>query len=78
MTDKNDTNTNVRSIQARSIIVATEGPGAQHLIAQLDDEFASMRTHVPTQQPQRSVGCLYYSFAGPPPVSDPILILNGR
>lgn len=28
-------------------------------------------------QPQRSVGCLYYTFQGDAPVTEPILILNG-
>eukprot|EP00977_Amphora_coffeiformis_P028478 scaffold35385_cov137-Amphora_coffeaeformis.AAC.2 len=70
-----DVETHNKCIQAKSIIIATDGQVAQQLIAQLDG-FALFQDLPPL--PQRSVGCLYYSFQGPPPVEDPILILNGN
>ena len=51
-------------IQARAIVIATEGPEAARLLT----NFPPVRTH--------SVTCLYYA-AEKPPVSEPILILNG-
>lgn len=62
------------TIRAKKLIIATEGPAAQSLVAKIEG-FQSLE-QLPVQ-PQRSVGCLYYSFAGPPPVDQPILILNG-
>ncbi|GKZ00105.1 hypothetical protein MPSEU_000963900 [Mayamaea pseudoterrestris] len=61
-------------LQAATVIIATEGPSAQKLVSKIDG-FESLES-LPGQ-PQRSVGCLYYSFDGPAPVSEPILILNG-
>ena len=61
-------------ILAKSVICATEGPVALELISQIRG-FESPLT-LP-KQPQRSVGCLYYSFKGEPPVTEPILILSG-
>jgi protoporphyrinogen oxidase len=61
-------------ILASSVIIATEGNVAQKLLASLDGfEFLQKLP----EQPQREVGCLYYTFEGEPPVADPILILNG-
>jgi phytoene dehydrogenase-like protein len=51
-------------INARAIVVATEGPEASRLLT----NFPPVRSH--------SVTCLYYA-AEKPPVSQPILILNG-
>jgi phytoene dehydrogenase-like protein len=62
------------TIRANKVIIAAEGPAAQNLVAKIEG-FQSLE-QLPVQ-PQRSVGCLYYSFAGPPPVDQPILILNG-
>jgi phytoene dehydrogenase-like protein len=59
---------------AQSVIVATDGQVAQRLLSDVHG-FESLQT-LP-RQPQRSVGCLYYSFQGEPPVTQPILILNG-
>ena len=64
-----------KSIRTKSIIIATDGQVAQQLIAQFEG-YATLED-LPAL-PQRSVGCLYYSFQGPPPVEDPILILNGN
>jgi len=61
-------------IKAEAVVVATDGPAATTLLSNLDG-FESL-DGLP-QQPQRSVGCLYYAFDGPPPISEPILILNG-
>jgi phytoene dehydrogenase-like protein len=61
-------------IQAQNVIVATDGSVAHKLLSQLDG-FESLE-NLP-EQPQRSVGCLYYSFDGEVPVTEPILILNG-
>lgn len=63
-------------LQTKSLIVATDGAVAQQLLSQLDG-FASLETLPPI--PQRAVGNLYYSFKGTtPPVTDPILVLNGN
>ena len=61
-------------IKANYVVVATDGQVAQQLISNIDG-FESLE-YLP-QQPQRSVGCVYYTFEGPAPVSEPILILNG-
>jgi phytoene dehydrogenase-like protein len=61
--------------KAKSVIVATDGKVAQKLLSQIDG-FASLE-QLP-EYPQLTVGCLYYSFEGTPPVEDPILILNGE
>jgi phytoene dehydrogenase-like protein len=67
------TTANNLSYKAKCVILATDGPRAHQLLTRLDEKtFASL-----PEQPQRSVGCLYYSFQGDPPVIDPILILNG-
>jgi phytoene dehydrogenase-like protein len=61
-------------VQAKSVIVATDGRAAQRILA-LVDGFESLDS-LP-EQPQRKVGCLYFGFEGPPPIVEPILILNG-
>jgi phytoene dehydrogenase-like protein len=61
-------------ILAKSVIVATDGPSARTLLATVDG-LESLA--VESDQPQRSVGCVYYSFEGKSPVEEPILILNG-
>ncbi|KAL3925368.1 MAG: hypothetical protein SGILL_000454 [Bacillariaceae sp.] len=63
-----------KRFKASSLIVATDGKIAQKLISNVQG-FESLED-LP-EQPQLSVGCLYYSFKGTPPVEDPILILSG-
>ncbi|KAL3922050.1 MAG: hypothetical protein SGILL_002415 [Bacillariaceae sp.] len=60
--------------EAPSLVVATDGNIAQKLLSNVKG-FESLED-LP-EQPQLSVGCLYYSFQGAPPIDDPILILNG-
>ncbi|KAG7362728.1 oxidoreductase, FAD-binding [Nitzschia inconspicua] len=60
--------------ETSTLVVATDGVIAQKLISNIQG-FESLED-LP-EQPQLSVGCLYYSFKGDPPVDDPILILNG-
>ena len=60
--------TAVDNMKAGQIVVATEGPAANKLVK--GEGGGTDGT------PQRSVGCVYYSL-GTPPVTDPILILNG-
>jgi len=62
------------TIQAKSVVVATDSECAQKLISTLEnyENVAEL-----PKQPQLSVGCLYYAFDGPAPVNEPILILNG-
>lgn len=62
------------AIQAKTVIIATDGHIAQKIVSQLEG-FETLEES--PEQPQRSVGCLYYGFEGTPPVTDPILILNG-
>ncbi len=67
------TTTNRQIYRAKCVVLATDGPSAHRILTRLDEKtFASL-----PEQPQRSVGCLYYSFQGNPPIIDPILILNG-
>jgi phytoene dehydrogenase-like protein len=61
-------------IQATTVICATDGPSAHKLLSHIRG-LESLA--VLTQPPQRSVGCLYYTFDTPVPVTEPILILNG-
>lgn len=63
--------TGLSSIQAKSVIIATEGNVAEKLLSKLP----GMKPF--SEQTQRSVGCLYYSFESKAPVEEPILILNG-
>jgi phytoene dehydrogenase-like protein len=65
---------NKQRFETPNLIIATDGVIAQKLIANIKG-FESLEDLI--SQPQLSVGCLYYSFKGPPPVEDPILILNG-
>jgi phytoene dehydrogenase-like protein len=50
-------------LRARAIVVAADGPAAAHLIGEVEPA-------------SRSVTCLYYA-ADEPPVTQPILLLNG-
>jgi phytoene dehydrogenase-like protein len=62
-------------VVAKTVIVATDGKVSDSLLSQVD---SSIESSVKKEtQPHRSVGCLYYTFDGPPPVADPILILSG-
>lgn len=61
-------------VDAKAVIVATEGPVSKHLLSKIKSLEKLMSED---DQPQRAVGCLYYSFQGAAPVDDPILILNG-
>jgi phytoene dehydrogenase-like protein len=60
--------------QAATVVVATDGRIAQKMLSNVEG-FESL-ADLP-EQPQQSVGCLYYGFKGEAPVEDPILILNG-
>ena len=53
------------SIKARAVVVATEGPEAARLLGDKEEPGS------------RSVSCLYYE-TDEPPVSEPLLILNGE
>ncbi|CAJ1940264.1 unnamed protein product [Cylindrotheca closterium] len=64
-----------KNFETECVIVATEGPNTRELISQVEG-FESI-ADLP-KQPQLSVGCMYYSFLGDPPVDEPILILNGK
>jgi phytoene dehydrogenase-like protein len=61
-------------IKTDIVIIATDGHVAQKLMSRVDG-FESLETA--PEQPQRKVGCLYYSFDGPAPVKEPILVLSG-
>lgn len=65
---------NRQRFESSSLIVATDGQVAQKIISNFKG-FESLEELV--EQPQRSVGCLYYSFKGESPIEEPILILNG-
>lgn len=59
-------------IAAKSVIMATDGAVAERLLKQVDPSLESAKSIT-----QRGVGALYYSFDGPAPVQEPILILSG-
>jgi len=61
-------------IKAKAVILATDGHVAQRLMSNVDG-FESLES-LP-ENPQRSVGCLYYGFDSDVPIKEPILILNG-
>jgi phytoene dehydrogenase-like protein len=63
-----------QKFKTSSLIVATDGKVAQKLLATIPG-FENL-DELP-EQPQQSVGCLYYTFKGAAPVEEPILILNG-
>jgi phytoene dehydrogenase-like protein len=50
-------------MQARAIVIAAEGPAAAHLVGEVEPA-------------SRSVTCFYYD-ANEPPVTEPMLVLNG-
>jgi len=63
------------SLVAQKVILATDVSRTQTLLSTLEGyESIANENDKPVE---RSVGCLYYSFKGDPPVKDPILILNG-
>ena len=63
-----------KRFRAKSVVVATDGRIAQKMLSTIDG-FENL-LEIP-EQPNVSVGCLYYSFKGNAPIEDPILILNG-
>lgn len=61
-----------RVIAADAVVVATEEGAARKLIGQ---QLAQQRS---TPLGGRGSTCLYYSFKGPAPIKEPLLILNGE
>lgn len=61
-------------LRAKSVILATDGHITQKIMSTVDG-FESLESL--EENPQRAVGCLYYGFSTPVPVTDPILILSG-
>ncbi len=51
------------TLRARAIVIAAEGPSAAHLVGEVEPA-------------SRSVTCFYYA-AAEPPVTEPLLVLNG-
>jgi hypothetical protein len=83
------TTTTTRTVRARSVVIATDVEAANSLLAGESGVIATSSSSYPTTPgmgggslsslpPRRSVGCLYYGFASPAPILDPILILNGE
>ena len=70
-----------KSVCSKTIILATDQSSSFRLLSTLegDESFVtSINDDVPQQSlPQRSVGCVYYTFTTTLPVKEPILILNG-
>ena len=64
----------IQRFKAPSIVIATDGRVAQRMLSTVEG-FENL-SDLP-EQPQLSVGCLYYGFEGPAPIEEPILILNG-
>jgi hypothetical protein len=92
--DSREYGTTTRTVRARSVIIATDVGAANGLLVGTDGliggsggvstEGSSSRPPpreeglLSSPPPRRSVGCLYYGFASPSPVLDPMLILNGE
>ena len=57
-----------RSFACEQVVVATDGPAAVHLLGE----------DVVERTVDRSSTCLYFAIDGPPPMTDPILVLNGE
>jgi Flavin containing amine oxidoreductase. len=63
-------------VRSKSVICATDYVAANGIlsgIAGLDSLYRMEQQH-----PQRSIGCMYYTFTGDTPVKDAVLILNGE
>jgi protoporphyrinogen oxidase len=54
------------TLHASAVVLATDGPTAYRLLDK------------PPTIGSRSVTCFYFAFPGPPPIKEPILILNGE
>jgi len=65
---------NQQCFKTSFVVVATDGQIAKKIISNIKG-FESLK-EIP-DQPQLSVGCLYYAFKGKAPVEEPILVLNG-
>ena len=63
------------SIYSNSVICATEGPNAEKMLSRMEGLESLSKIE---KQPQRSVGCFYYTFSTKSPVNDKILVLNGE
>lgn len=73
-----------RTVNCDHVVVATEGPAAAKLLAPAaaaasdpspsGGETGVLEVETPVD---RSSTCLYFAIDGPPPVTDPILVLNG-
>jgi phytoene dehydrogenase-like protein len=63
-----------KQIKAHTVILATDGQVAQKLMSTIVglESLESL-----PENPQRSVGCLYYGFDSDVPIKEPILVLNG-
>ena len=81
------TTTIARTVRARSVVIATDVDAANSLLMGTNgllggssggNATAEDESSLSSLPPRRSVGCLYYGFASPSPVLDPILILNGE
>ena len=76
-----------RTVRARTVVIATDVDAANTLLMGTNGlvggssggrSTAEDGSSLSSLPPRRSVGCLYYGFASPSPVFDPILILNGE
>ena len=76
--DCNDNGKNMQNIiHAKKVICATDYKNACTLLSTLDGIDFNVDDII-KKQPQRSVGCLYFSFRGDAPIMEPMLILNSR
>ena len=64
-----------RKVAADHVVVATDGPAAARLLESLGGGGGGGLIEAPVD---RSSTCVYFAIDGPPPVTDPILILNGE
>mmetsp|Transcript_13258 Transcript_13258/g.24879 ORF Transcript_13258/g.24879 Transcript_13258/m.24879 type:complete len:536 (+) Transcript_13258:52-1659(+) len=64
-------------IHAKSVICATDDMTAKRILTSVLglDSLSLLELE---RQPQRSIGCMYYTFDGDTPVKDAVLILNGE
>jgi phytoene dehydrogenase-like protein len=66
---------NGEEVESKSVVCATEGNVARKILSKCS-ELKAISTM--EDQPERSVGCMYYKFSGDPPINEAILILNGE
>lgn len=67
---------NGREIKADAIVLAVDPEAASKIIK--SSNSTTLTSALGEPRPGRGSTCLYYSFDGPSPLGDPLLVLNGE